>query len=254
MLCSTTGDEFIRQLTTHLPSRPDYFRQDAEINREGAPALDELQPLHAYSAEQLHELEGESLYLLDVRPADQFAAGHVPGAINIALSGQFASWAGSVLGLNARPILIAANDDQISEARLRLARVGIEDVRGYLSGGVNAWRDAGYELSRTNQMTVLQLHEAIDSGKVQVLDVRREGEWQTGHLADATWHALDFFRGQLPELDPNTPVAVHCKSGYRSSIACSLLQRAGFKNVSNVVGGFDAWQQAGLPVVAETAV
>lgn len=249
-----TRDEFIRQLTTHLPTRPDYFKQDAEINREGASALDELPPLHTYSAQQLHELDHESLYLLDVRPADEFAAGHVPGAINIALSGQFASWAGSVLGLTSRPILIAATDDQISEARLRLARIGIEDLRGYLAGGVAAWRDAGYQLSQTNQMTVQQLHEAIDAGKVQVLDVRREGEWQAGHLADATWHALDYFRAQLPDLDPDSPVAVHCKSGYRSSIACSLLERAGFKNVSNVVGGFDAWEKAGLPVVAETAV
>jgi rhodanese-related sulfurtransferase len=197
-------------------------------------------------------MQDESVFLLDVRPGEQFAAGHIPGSINIALSGQFASWAGSVLGLSARPVLIAETDEQISEARLRLARVGIEDVRGYLPGGVKAWQEAGYDLSQTPQLTVQQLHDAIEFGKLQVLDVRREGEWQAGHLAEASWHALDYFRAQAPELDPETPVAVHCKSGYRSMIACSLLERAGFKNVSNVVGGFDAWQQAGLPVVAET--
>lgn len=247
-----TRDEFIRQLTTHLPTRPDYFSRDAEINREGAPPLNDLQPLRAFSAKELRDMSDDSIFLLDVRPGDQFAAGHVPGSINIALSGQFASWAGSVLGLNARPILIGDTDDQISEARLRMARVGIEDVRGYLSGGVKAWNEAGYNLSQTPQLTVQELHDVIDSGKLQVLDVRREGEWQAGHLADASWHALDYFRAEAPELDPDTPVAVHCKSGYRSMIACSLLERAGFKNVSNVVGGFDAWQQAGLPVVAET--
>ena len=247
-----TRDEFIRQLTTHLPTRPDYFRQDAEINREGAPPLDNLQPLRALTPEELHAMQDESVFLLDVRPGEQFAAGHIPGSINIALSGQFASWAGSVLGLSARPVLIAETDEQISEARLRLARVGIEDVRGYLPAGVKAWQEAGYDLSQTPQLTVQQLHDAMDSDRLQVLDVRREGEWQAGHLAEASWHALDYFRAQAPELDPETPVAVHCKSGYRSMIACSLLERAGFKNVSNVVGGFDAWQQAGLPVVAET--
>lgn len=245
-------DEFIRQLTTHLPTRPEYFSQDAEINRQGAAALTDLSPLRAIPAQEVKALLGQDVPALDVRPGEEFASGHLPGSINIALSGQFASWTGALLGLNARPVLVAATDDQIAEARMRLARIGIEDVRGYLADGVDGWRQAGLSLSRTSQMTVQELRHALDGQDLQVLDVRREGEWQAGHLAEATWFALDYFRGQLPELDPNAPIAVHCKSGYRSMIACSLLERAGFGHLSNVIGGFDAWHNAGLPIVSET--
>ena len=243
-------DEFVRQLTTHLPARPEYFSQDAEINREGAAPLTDLAPLRAVEAREVKDLLAEDVPVLDVRPGEEFAAGHIPGSINIALSGQFASWTGSVLGLKARPVLVGS-EDQVAEARMRLARIGIEDVRGYLAGGLAAWQEAGFSLTRTAQLTVEQLRQKLEGAGLQVLDVRREGEWQAGHLADATWHALDYFRAQVPELDPDAPVAVHCKSGYRSMIACSLLERAGFRNVSNVEGGFDAWQSAGLPVVSE---
>ena len=177
-------DEFIRQLTTHLPTRPEYFSQDAEINREGASALTELSPLLAIPANEVNAMLSDNVPVLDVRPGEEFAAGHVPGSINIALSGQFASWTGSVLGLNARPIFVAATADQITEARMRLARIGIEDVRGYLAGGVEGWREAGLSLSRTAQITVEELRRALDGGGVQLLDVRREGEWQAGHLAE----------------------------------------------------------------------
>ena len=124
-------DEFVRQMTTNLPARPDYFLEDAAINRAGATPLTELPELKAISAAELKTMLERGATALDVRPADQFAAGHVPGSINIPLSGQFASWAGAVLGLSARPVLIADTPEQLDEARLRLARVGIEDLSGY---------------------------------------------------------------------------------------------------------------------------
>jgi hydroxyacylglutathione hydrolase len=108
-------------------------------------------------------------------------------------------------------------------------------------------------LAEIQQITVQGLGERVHDRQLHVLDVRREGEWQAGHLADADWWPLDRFRSALPELD-DKPVAVHCKSGYRSMIACSLLQRAGHPNVINVVGGFDAWQQAQLPFVTDAPV
>src|SRR5690242_18655243 len=120
--------EFIRELTSKVPVRPEYFSQDAEINRDGASALSELPELASIQPQELQALLDAGVTALDVRPGDAFASGHVPGSINIALSGQFASWAGSVLGLSSRPVLIAETADQISEARLRLARVGIEDA------------------------------------------------------------------------------------------------------------------------------
>ena len=247
-------EEFVKELTTNLPARPNYFLQDAEINREGAPALAELPPLPAISPEQLKALLAKGAIALDVRPGDQFAQSHVPGSINIALSGQFASWAGTVLGLGSRPVLIADSPQQVTEARMRLARVGIEGVMGYLEGGLSAWTQAGFPVETLEQVSVQDLSQQIAAGKLLVLDVRREGEWHAGHLAGAKWAPLDRFGDALPNLDPNVPIAVHCKGGYRSLIACSFLQRAGYHNVVNVIGGFDAWQQAQLPFVSETPV
>jgi hydroxyacylglutathione hydrolase len=247
-------EEFIRQLTANLPTRPEYFLQDAEINREGAPSLSDLIDVPPISASKLKSMLDEGAVALDVRPNDQFACGHVPGSINIALSGQFASWAGTVLGLSAHTVLIADSQGQVSEARLRLARVGIENVRGYLDRGVEAWKQEGFALAELPQVTVQVLRDLLQPQGVQVLDVRREPEWQTGHIEGATWWPLDNFRVSAPEIDRDRPIAVHCKSGYRSMIACSLLLRAGFRNVSNVIGGFDAWAQAGLAVRIESAV
>ena len=249
-------EEFVAQLTANLPTRPDYFLEDAEINRSGAATLTELPPLPGLSPAEVLALLQENAHLnvLDVRPGDDFAAGHVPGSICIALSGQFASWAGGILGVHSKPILIGESDAQIEEARMRLARVGIEELRGYLAGGVVAWQKAGLPVLKTAQISPQELNQKLREGSLcaaDVLDVRREGEWQAGHIADVEYRALDTFPHGLPAIDWQRPVAVHCKSGYRSIIACSLLERAGHRNVLNVAGGFDAWHAAALPEVAE---
>jgi hydroxyacylglutathione hydrolase len=247
-------EEFIAQLTTNLPTRPEYFLEDAEINRSGAATLTELPPLRGLSPAEVQTLLQQDANVLDVRAGEVFAAGHVPGSISIALSGQFASWAGGILGIHSKPILIGDADTQIEEARLRLARVGIEDLRGYLAGGVAAWQKAGLRVVKTEQISPQELREKLRSGSLcaaDVVDVRREGEWQAGHIAEVECRALDTFPQGLPAIDKERAVAVHCKSGYRSMIACSLLERAGHRKAINVVGGFDAWHAAGLPEVAE---
>jgi hydroxyacylglutathione hydrolase len=249
-----TREEFIRQLTSNLPARPEYFLQDAEINRGGAPALSELPELKALSPAKLKRMLEDGAIALDIRPADQFAAGHVPGSVNIALSGQFASWAGTILGLSSRPVLIADAPEQLSEARLRLARVGIETERGYLEGGVAGWTRAGFDLATLPEISVQELQQRLSENRINVLDIRREAEWLAGHIEGAAWWPLDRFRVSPPEVDLNVPLAVHCQSGYRSMIACSLLQRAGFQNVINVSGGFGAWQEAKLPVATGAPV
>jgi len=247
-------EDFISQLTSNLPVRPEYFSRDAEINRTGAIALSELAPLRPIGPGELSEMLAQGEMALDVRSGDEFASGHVPSSVNIALSGQFASWAGTVLGLSARPVLIASSEEQLQEARIRLARVGMEALDGYLEGGVSAWRQAGLPVAHIQQISVNELQQQLRAGAVQVLDVRRAAEWDAAHIADAAWWPLDNFKVSPPEMDQSAPVAVHCKSGYRSMIASSLLQRAGFKNVINVAGGFDAWQVAGLPSVSPKPV
>jgi hydroxyacylglutathione hydrolase len=261
-LLIASREEFIAQLTANLPTRPDYFLEDAEINRSGAATLTELPPLPALSPAEVQALlqpnananANANINVLDVRPGDEFAAGHVPGSINIALSGQFASWAGGILGIHSKPILIGESDAQIEEARMRLARVGIEELRGYLAGGMAVWQKAGLPVLKTAQISPRELSQKLREGSLRaadVLDVRREGEWQAGHIAEVECRPLDTFAHGLPGIDWGRPVAVHCKSGYRSIIGCSLLERAGHRKVLNVEGGFDAWHAAELPEVVE---
>ena len=243
-------EEFVAQLTSNLPARPEYFQKDAEINRTGATALSDLPALRAVTPLELQIMLKDGEIALDVRPCEEFAAGHVPGSVNIALSGQFASWAGTVLGLTAHPVLIAASDEQLEEARLRLTRVGIEVLGGYLQGGVGAWAQSGFPLATISQVTAEELSAQMRSGDLQVLDVRCGPEWEAAHIEQANWWPLDNFKVSPPEMDHDAAIAVHCKGGYRSMIASSLLQRAGFKHVINVTGGFDAWEQAKLPSVS----
>jgi hydroxyacylglutathione hydrolase len=247
-------EEFVKQLTSNLPARPEYFSQDAEINRAGAASLSDLPELRPVEPAELKALIAEGGVALDVRPGELFAAGHVPGSVNIALSGQFASWAGALLGLASRPVLIAESQEALLEARMRLARVGLEDAGGYLKGGIEAWTHAGLPLATVPQVSVEALSHRLAGKGWNVLDVRREPEWEAGHIAGASWWPLDNFKVAPPEIDRNATIAVHCKGGYRSMIACSLLQRAGFQNVVNVIGGFDAWQEANLPVTTEKPV
>ena len=178
----------------------------------------------------------------DVRPADQFATAHIPGAINIGFGGQLASWAGIVLGLSANVVIVAESAEQAEETRTRLARVGIERTVGYLGGGMASWTHAGERTESIPQISAKELRRRLRD--FTVLDVRREAEWQAGHIESAHWHALDNFSDSLPNFDRQAPIAVHCKGGYRSMIAASLLQRAGFKNVTDVIGGYDAWLEA----------
>jgi len=247
-------EQFVRQMTSNLPARPDYFLEDAALNRAGAAALSELPPLKAIAPAELKAMLDRGAMALDVRPTAEFVAAHVPGSVNIALSGQFASWAGAVLGLSSHSVLIAADEEQIREARVRLARVGIEDLAGYLEGGVEGWRAAGLAVDSVPQISVHELSAKLQNGTIDVLDVRREGEYLAGHIAGADWHPLDRMKAVLPEMRRDRQVAVHCAGGYRSVIAISLLRRAGYHNVVDVAGGFDAWKKAELPVESAETV
>src|SRR5579872_5420691 len=239
-------EEFVKLMTQDLPARPEYFQRDVAINREGAPPLAALPPLASISPQEAERLQKNGATLLDTRAANEFCAGHVPGSINIGLGGQFASWAGSVIGLDRDLVLIAEDKKSGEEARNRLARVGIERVLGALEDGVTGWVRAGKNLASTDQITVQELAEA--RGDMAIVDVRRQPEWSGGHIPGAVLKPLDRLRDSLAGLDRAAPLAVHCKSGYRSAVACSILQANGFERVINVLGGFDAWTGAGFAV------
>jgi glyoxylase-like metal-dependent hydrolase (beta-lactamase superfamily II)/rhodanese-related sulfurtransferase len=244
-LQAKSREEFVHLLTSDLPERPGYFAQDAEINRSGPAPLADLPEPHAIAAEEVARLQGEGAIVLDTRPATEFGGAHIPGAVHIGLSGQFASWAGRLVGLASKIILVTEDHDTMLEARMRLARVGMENVVGFVDGGMGGWFRAGMPVSEVPQITVQDLQRELEH--VQLVDVRMPGEWEQGHIEGARSKPLPKLTTMLDDLDRAQPVAVHCKSGYRSSIATSLLQRAGFSQVMNVIGGFDAWQTCGLP-------
>jgi hydroxyacylglutathione hydrolase len=249
-------DEFVRMMTTDLPAAPDYFAKDAEINRGGAEALSELPKLQPLTAEELRGLimqaDSSHYVVLDVRAAGDFGAGHVPGSINVGLGGQFAIWAASLISMEAPLVIVAESEEKVAEAQMRLARVGLENVKGYLQGGVASWRAAGFELATVPQISVEQLHELLQHEKdLQVIDVRRPAEYESGHVGPAITAPLGELQKTIAGLGvvPTQKTAVICAGGYRSSAASSILEQHGFSNLLNVTGGTGAWIKAGYDVV-----
>ena len=240
--------EFIHMMTHDLPEQPAYFARDAEINRTGAPALAALPRPAALTPDEVAQQIEDGAVILDVRTAAEFGAAHVAGALNVGLGGQFAIWAASLVAPHAPIIIVAEEEAQVDESVLRLARVGLEHVRGYLRGGIEAWRASGREVATVPQISVAELKELIErEPALQVLDVRRAPEYASGHVPQALSAPLAQLENELPRLtlDPARPLAVICAGGYRSSAATSILARHAFKDLRNVNGGTSAWTSAG---------
>lgn len=245
-------EEFVSLVTADLPEAPSYFARDVEANRRGAGALADLPPLDAIEPERAAALGRDGAIFLDVRPAAEYGKRHVAGSVHIGLTGQFASWAGTLLAPDAPIVLVAADANAAAEARMRLARVGLEHVAGWLAGGVDAWAAAGGGTSTTAQIDVSELRRRLArGGDFRVVDVRRPGEVQAGRIEAATPIPLHELARRAREVggDPREPVLTVCAGGYRSSIATSLLERAGFTNLTNVTGGMNAWHDAGYETV-----
>ncbi|HEV8267039.1 MAG TPA: MBL fold metallo-hydrolase [Thermoanaerobaculia bacterium] len=251
-------DAFVSMMTEGLPPRPKYFALDAEINRLGASPLDALPPLLPLSPEAVEKEIASGALVLDTRSAEAFGRAHVPGSLHIGLSGQFAAWAGTILGLAERLVVVAEDPRRAQEARTRLARVGIENVAGFLEGGVEAWSASGRPIGQVEQIDAATLEARLSSDAPPlVLDVRRPAEWDAGRIAGARLLPLSTFSEEAStskDVLAAPALAVQCRSGYRSSIASSLLLRAGARRVANVTGGLDAWEKAGLPIERDAAV
>jgi glyoxylase-like metal-dependent hydrolase (beta-lactamase superfamily II)/rhodanese-related sulfurtransferase len=248
-------EAFVKMMTTDLPEAPAYFPKDAEINRTGAVALTDLPRPAELSPAEVNKLIQQGAMALDVRPAAAFGNGHTPGALNIGLGGQFASWAGTLIPMGTPIIIISEDVEQVDEAVMRLARVGLESVKGYLGDGMLAWDKAGFEVARIEQMPVDELKNQLDErADLQLIDVRRPGEYDNGHAPVAVNAQLARLEKCVDQLDPNRPTAVICQSGYRSSAAASILARHGFKRLYNVVGGTTAWVNAGFAVESAGAM
>jgi glyoxylase-like metal-dependent hydrolase (beta-lactamase superfamily II)/rhodanese-related sulfurtransferase len=248
-LLARTSEEFVHLLTDNLPARPEYFAREVDLNRRGATSISKLPLPTALTAQEVLLLQSQGALVVDTRPAMEFAVAHVPGSVHIALTGQYASWAARILGLDTRLIIAGEDPEHVRESQVRLARVGVENVVGYLADGVTGWIKDGFDLEYIPQVTVQDLVELRqqDSNGVVVLDVREPGELSGGVIEKSVRIPLGELQLRTGELDRNRLMVVHCKGGYRSSIATSLLRRAGFRDIANLIGGFDAWKTASLP-------
>jgi hydroxyacylglutathione hydrolase len=243
-------EEFVRLVTADLPEAPAYFSRDVSLNRDGAGELADLPAPKGLSPEETARLQKSGAAVLDTRSAAEYGTAHLPGAMQIGLSGQFASWAGSLLSPETPIVLVAEDPERAREARTRLARVGLENIAGFLDGGVAAWERSGRPLASTEQITVDELDRRLkEGGALRVVDVRRPMEWQAGHIAGAQHVPLNELPSRSEELAKEGSLALVCAGGYRSSIATSLLERQGFPRLTNVVGGMTAWGTAGLETV-----
>ncbi|HUO83530.1 MAG TPA: MBL fold metallo-hydrolase [Thermoanaerobaculia bacterium] len=240
-------EAFVGLMTADLAEAPAYFLMDAEINRRGARPLGDL---HAppLGVGEVHARLSSGAVALDVRDPADFGAGHLPRSINIGLGGQYASWAGQILSPEDPIILIADSQAQVEEGVMRLARVGFDDVVGFLEGGVQTWYDAGHQIQEVPQWTVDELKENL--GSIHLVDVRSRGEYDSGRVPAARLVPLPELSKRVNEIDADRATAVICASGYRSSIGASLLQRKGFREVINVTGGTSAWLRAGYEVAS----
>lgn len=237
-------EAFIKMVTTDLPPAPRYFPMDAEINRRGARPLSEV-TAQSLSPERVQELMEAGAVVLDVRDVFSFGTAHIRGSINIGLRGQYASWAGTLVSKDDSLVIVADGREQADEAVMRLARVGLENVAGWLEGGIAAWCATGREVETLQQIDVAELRTRLP--ELNVLDVRRRGEFGGGHVPQAMNVPLDELPQSLDAIDRSRPTAVICAGGYRSSAAASILQRHDFSApLFNVIGGTGAWVAAGF--------
>ncbi|MEO5762776.1 MAG: MBL fold metallo-hydrolase [Vicinamibacteria bacterium] len=248
-------DEFIRFLTADAPETPRYFPMDVEINRQGAASLGRESAPESLTVEAFVQRKEEGAVILDVRPSADYAIAHIPRSMNIGLGGQFASWAGTLLDPKRDILIVAESESDALEARTRLARVGLERTVGWLADGMNAWKAATLPVEAMQQLTVFELHALLtnpgprSARPVQVVDVRRNGEWQAGHIAGALHAPLHQLEDHAAYLDPTIPTYVMCGGGYRSVMATEILQEMGVRQVIDVKGGMAEWNAQGLPTV-----
>lgn len=243
-------EEFVRELTTGILPPPKYFFEDARINKDGYDPIDEVirnnsKPL---TSEEVASLVAAGALVLDTRTADDFEKGFVHGAYNIGLNGQFAVWVGTLIPIGKQLVLVTEPGKEY-ESILRLARVGYENIAGYLAGGFATWKGKS---DKVKSITAEQMKTV--ASKAEVLDVRKPGEWSVSHLREARFYPLADMPGNLRDLDQSKEYIVHCGGGYRSMTAISVMKREGFQNLVNVYGGFAAMQKAGMEIVAEPAV
>lgn len=240
-LKAATKQQFIEEVTTGILPPPAYFILNVQKNKQGTGGLDKVmsQGLQHFSPKDFEMLAnaGDAL-ILDTRPAQLFAKGFIPNSINIGLDGQFAPWVGALIPDLKQAILLVTEAGKEEESVLRLARVGYDNVLGYLQGGIAAWQTAEKEVDSVESVSAENFVDIWKNQKPWVIDVRRVGEYEGGHVADAQNVPLDFINENMAAIPKDTPFYLHCAGGYRSMIFASILKSRGFDNFVEIAGGF----------------
>jgi glyoxylase-like metal-dependent hydrolase (beta-lactamase superfamily II)/rhodanese-related sulfurtransferase len=249
-----TKQEFVHAVIDGLSEPPKYFFVDAMLNKNGYSSIEEVMTKNTLplSIEEFEKEIKNGAVVLDARDADTFEKAYIPGAINIGLNGQYAPWVGALLDAHA-PLLLVADAGKETEAVLRLARVGYENVHGYLQGGIEAWKNAGKKTETIDSISATEFVSKINNSS-HILDVRKKGEVETGMIENAQHICLSGFQNKVDELDKNQHYFIHCAGGYRSMMAASIMKQKGFNNVTNVRGGMGKIKETGIKLVQPETV
>ena len=234
-----TREEFIKEVTDGLLPPPSYFPMNVKLNKEGYGNVEDIiSDAIAYEAETFELVANKiDTVILDVRHQDEYSKGHIPQSIFVGIDGDFAPWVGALIPDIKQPILLVTPLGREEESIMRLARVGYDNTLGYLKGGFDTWKNAGFEYDTVNWVTANSLEELMEEN-VPVFDVRKEGEFVAEHIEGAYSTPLDFINDHIQEFPKEEEFYVHCAGGYRSVIAASILKARGYHNIVNVLGGF----------------
>ncbi len=241
-------DEFVKKVLAGQPEPPFYFAEMKRINKVGPAPVSTLTLPPQETLDQLHAYLMEGIRIVDTRSADEYAAGHIAGTINIPLNGSFVTWAGWLLPYD-RPFLLIADTAEVAQAQRLLSLIGLEHIAGYLPiDAINQWKAMGNSLEHIQKMDVVTLLQHIRQEHIQLLDVRRASEYAAGHIEGAKNIPLGYLERHLQEIPTDRAIAVQCQTGIRSAIAASLLMAHGFKQSIDILGGFAAWQKTSNPM------
>jgi rhodanese-related sulfurtransferase len=243
-------EAFIAAVTDGLLPPPAYFGYNVAMNKKGYDSFAvvkarALTPLTAAALETLVESTGA--LILDTRTPAEFHKGFIPQAINIGIKGDFAPWVGALIGDVQQQIILVTEPGSEEEVITRLSRVGFDQVLGYLEGGFDAWKAAGLETDQIDRISPEEFASRFEAGKSMVIDVRKEGEYEAEHVEDAYSKPLAYINAWTKDLQPDQHFFMHCAGGYRSMIAASILQARGYRNFTEVDGGFNAIAKTEVP-------